>query len=92
MFCVRPDGGHSLLHPDCDPDVAPAFCAAFASLSGMLDDCETQDHLDEAVRHAVTLLGMETVNQDDLHREVTAVFDEVSRWGRQAERDIAESN
>lgn len=85
MFCVRPDGGYSLLPAGCDPDVAPAFCAALASLSGQLDGCETQDDLDEAVKHAMTLFSIGTVDQDDLHGEVTAVFGEVGRWGEQAE-------
>ena len=88
MFAIRPDGGHSLLPPDCDRDAAPAFCAAMAALSGRLDDCETQEDLDEAVKHAFTLLSMETVNQDDLHREVRAVFDAVGSWGLDAEAEL----
>jgi len=87
MFCVRPDGGHGLLHPDCDEEIAPAFCAALASLSGMLDSSKTQEDLDEAVKHALTLLRMETVGQPELHREVEAVFAEVGGWGEQAEAE-----
>ena len=95
MFAGRPDGGYSLLHRDCDGEAAPVFCTAMASLSGMLDDAATQDDLDEAVKHAFTLLSMETVNQDNLHREVTTVLDDVGSWGLDAqaeERRQAELN
>jgi hypothetical protein len=95
LFCARPDGGHSLLHPDCDPEIAPAFCAALASLSGMLDGCETQDDLDEAVRHGVTLLSIGTINPAELHAEVRAVLDEVGAWAEAVNarlQEIAESN
>jgi len=85
MFAIRDDGGHSLLHADCDDEIAPAFCTAFASASGMLDHCETQDDLDEAVRHAITLLDMGTVTMDDLQAEVKAVLAEVEDFGRQHE-------
>ena len=85
MFCLRPDGGHSLLNPQCDSATAPAFCAAFASMSGMLDGCETQEDLDEAVRHGIWLIGEGMQTQDDLHKEVMGVIAEVDRWGQQAE-------
>lgn len=86
MFCLRPDGGHSLLHPQCDPEVAPAYATALASMSGMLDTCNTQEDLDEAVKHGVSLLAMELRDQDDLHAEANAVFAEVCRWGEKMER------
>ena len=85
MFCLRPDGGHGLLHPECDSVAAPALCTAFASMSGMLDGCETQEDLDEAVRHGIWLLGQDMQTLDDLHEEVTGVLAEVDRWGQQAE-------
>ncbi len=94
-FCIRPDGGHGLLPPDADHEVAPAFCTALASLSGMLDGCETQADLDEAVSYGFALLSMETVGQPELHEEIVAVFAEVGEWADAAEADlnrIAESN
>lgn len=87
LFCVRPDGGRSLLHPRCDEDTAPTFCVALASLSGMLDDAETQADLDEAVAHAMTLLSIGTVSEMDLDHEVRDVFDEIATWGEQVESE-----
>ena len=92
MFCIRPDGGHFHLPPECDEDIAPAFCAAFAVLSGMLDDCKTQEDLDEAVRHGQTLASIGTFTMDDFHEEVQEIITEVVEWGRQAERHVAELN
>jgi hypothetical protein len=87
-FCLRPDGGHGLLHPDGDPDIAPAFCTALAVLSGMMPSCESDADLDEAVTHGLFLLAHGILTQADFHREVRAVFDAVAVWGLDAEAEL----
>ena len=88
LFCVRPDGGHSLLHPDCDAEIAPAFCTSLASLSGMLNDANTQNDLDEAVKHGLNLLGADIVTQEQLDAEVRKIFAEVAEWGKRTELEL----
>lgn len=88
MFCLRADGGHSLLPSDCDLETAPAFATALASLSGRLDTCETDDDLDEAVRHGFRLIREGVYDEKDIDAEVKAVFDDVGRWGRKAESEL----
>ena len=94
-FCIRPDGGLSLLTDGCDEETAPLFCTALASLSGQLSDAKSQEDLNGAVSHAFTLLSIGTVDQNDLHREVQAVLNEVCEFGEavdEATRRLVELN
>ena len=92
MFALRPDQGHGLLHPDCDREIAPVLAAALAGLSGGLDDCQTNDELDDLVRHGLSLLSMEIVGQQELHDEIVAVLQAVEEWGLAAEARLVEDN
>jgi hypothetical protein len=95
MFSIRPDGGHNLLHPECDYEIAPAMCTALASLSGQLDSCKGQIDLDDAVRHGIYLLSENIVSQEMLHVELQSVLEEVAQWGKApkaAMKDLAERN
>lgn len=86
----RSDFGRSLLPmpdefsieavPGLEP-IAPIVTAAI-SLSGMLDDAETQEDLDEAAEHFETLLGAGVFTLDDLCSEAHEVISEVLQWGQ----------
>ena len=58
----------------------PAYATAFASLSGMLSECETMDDLREAVKHGLSLVSAGIVNDEGLLNEVKYVVGEVFRW------------
>lgn len=73
------------MNPECDCELAPVLCTALASLSGMLETCQSDGDLDEAVGHGIALMGMGVFGQPELHAEVQAVLAEVGRWGQQAE-------
>ena len=78
----------SLLSEGMDAGLAPAFCAAAASLSGLLTNCETDQDLDDAVKRGQQLMGAKMIDADQLENEVAAVVDEVDRWGSQAESEL----
>ena len=66
---------------EIDPEwLYAAYCAAFASLSGMLEDCRTMDDLKDAVRHGQSLVNAGIVNQAGVLAEVKYVVGEVFRW------------
>jgi hypothetical protein len=59
--------------------VWPAALAAMASLSGMLSECETDDDLDEAVRHYRAIFDPDS--HADLAAETGAVIADVIHFG-----------
>lgn len=87
-FCTRPDGGHGLLHPQCDRDTAPVFCTALVALSGQLEGSETQEDLDAALQHAYYLLRENIATPEQYHDEVTEVIEAVAAWGEAAELSL----
>lgn len=59
---------------EVDPEwLYPAYCAAFASFSGMLDGCQNYDDLKDAVRHGQSLVNMKIVSMDGLQNKVRRV-------------------
>lgn len=88
MFALREDGGHGLLHPECDKEAAPLLCTALVSLSGMLENSETNEHLDEAVAHALALLRMEVVDPHHFHREVELVQQQIADHAELVEMEM----
>src|SRR5437867_7157389 len=82
-LAVRPD--RSLLPAAAllgGVDVWPAFVAALASVSGMLEDSRTDADLDEAVRHGWTLLQAGVVELAAVESKTKAVIAELWRWGQ----------
>ena len=77
-----------IIDADFDEEVVPAFCVAFASISGMLDEAESEDDLDRAVKHGLSLMKIGTATMEQFHTEVQAVFDEVAKWGEKAESEL----
>ncbi len=66
---------------EIDPEwLYAAYCTAFASFSGMLEDCRTMDDLREAVRHGQSLVNAGIVNQEGVLMEVKHVVTEVFKW------------
>jgi hypothetical protein len=61
-----------------------AYCTAFASLSGMLADCDEYDDLKDAVRHGQSLVTAGVVGDDDVLAEVKEVVGDVFRWAEAA--------
>lgn len=85
-FAVRKDrtvfGFYATLSLDGqEVDGWPAACTALANLSGQLDDCETEEHLSDAVDHGLSLLSIGVVTDEELEAEVRSVVREIIDWG-----------
>jgi hypothetical protein len=72
-------------------DVWPAVATALASLSGGLDDAETDDELAESVRHGLSLWRAEIVSDDAVCSEVDAVISAVNEWGEANDMAVSTS-
>ena len=57
------------------------FQATMASMSGMLDDAESQADLREAIEHTRSLYAMGGIySADDVCREVSTMLDTIADW------------
>jgi hypothetical protein len=66
-------------------DVWPAVMTAYASLAGMLDDCQDDAGLDEAVKHGVSLMEAGVLTDEQLADEGERVIGAVLEWGERLE-------
>jgi hypothetical protein len=59
----------------------PVAAAALASLSGRLEECETDADLIDAVEHGWCLLNAGVLDEELVAQEAVEVFNAVVRWG-----------
>lgn len=87
MLAARPDFGRSLLPEGIDIEVVDGLepivplATAEVSLSGMLDDAETDADLDEAAEHFRSLLGAGVFTLEQWTDEAHEVIQRVIEWG-----------
>ena len=76
-------------------DASIIMMAAAASLSGMLDDCRTDEDLRQAVEHFDHLANAGVMTEQQWAAEGVRIDDELMQWGRRMDRrlrQVAESN
>jgi hypothetical protein len=62
-------------------DVWPAYATAHVKLSGRLDDCETEEDLDDAINHAQTLVSADIVSASEIQQETLRTIKDLVSWG-----------
>jgi len=67
-------------------DDAILLWTAAASLSGMLPDCRTDEDLQDAVRHAVSLVEMGVLTTEQRAVESERIERELMSWGEAIDR------
>lgn len=73
-------------------ETAIDLMAALASLSGMLDDAETDQDLREAAEHGWTLLHIGTITAEQISTEADRIDKAFMAWGDKTYRELVESN
>lgn len=68
----------------------PLALAAVASISGMLEDAETEDDLKEAVLHAMSLISSGIIPQEAWTEAWLELEAELMAWGAKVEESIAQ--
>jgi hypothetical protein len=82
---------HIRLDPEGDAaavDGWPAMATALADVSGWLEDATTDEELDEAVRHGLTLAEGGVVTVEHVMDRMLGTIAAVVAWGQQAEAEL----
>ena len=61
-------------------DAWPACCVAMCDLAGCLEDAQSEEDLDEGVKHYEALVGSDVMDTSRLEGEVIAVIEAVMEW------------
>ena len=82
----------TILPADIEVDGTPAWpeaATAAAMLSGQLDDAVTDDDLDDAVRHFISLFEIGVLSQEQWDSAIQEVLCELLAWGNEQEAAAA---
>lgn len=87
LLCSRAD--RSILPLDVlpgDEDLWPVVATAAAALSGQLDDCLTNDDLDDAIEQFLLLYRTGIVEREQFEGEIGRVMLELMEWADTSDR------